>query len=66
MFTDPDRKSSTLGVTVNPIKIAGLEQFGNVETVRKKLIDTEKQKVGVAVQEFHSLPPAPSVHLHHI
>lgn len=45
LFTDPSKKSTTVGVTVNPIKIAGLEQFGDVETVRKKLVDTEKQKV---------------------
>lgn len=45
LFTDPLKKSTTVGVTVNPIKIAGLEQFGDVETVRKKLVDTEKQKV---------------------
>ncbi|KAL3161295.1 hypothetical protein ABBQ38_009651 [Trebouxia sp. C0009 RCD-2024] len=44
LFTDPLRKSTTVGVTVNPIKIVGLQQFGDVETVRKKLIDTEKQK----------------------
>ena len=45
LFTDPLKRSTTVGVTVNPIKIAGLEQFGDVETVRKKLVDTEKQKV---------------------
>ena len=47
LFTDPQRKSTTVGVTVNPIKIAGLEQFGDVTTVREKLINTEKQKVRV-------------------
>lgn len=45
LFTDPLRKSTTIGVTVNPIKIAGLEQFGDVKTVREKLVNTEKQKV---------------------
>ena len=45
LFADPAKKSTTVGVTVSPIKIAGLEQFGDVETVRKKLINTEKQKV---------------------
>lgn len=49
MFADPLKKSSTVGVTVNPIKIAGLEQFGDVETVRKRLINTEKQKVSSAL-----------------
>lgn len=47
LFTDPVKKSTTVGVTVSPIKIAGLEQFGDVETVRKKLVNTEKQKVGL-------------------
>ena len=45
LFTDPAKKSTTVGVTVTPIKIAGLEQFGSVSTVREKLINTEKQKV---------------------
>ena len=45
LFTDPLKKSTTIGVTVNPIKIAGLEQFGDVKTVREKLVNTEKQKV---------------------
>lgn len=45
LFADPANKSTTIGVTVNPIKIASLEQFGDVETVRKRLIATEKQKV---------------------
>ncbi|KAL0043736.1 hypothetical protein WJX82_003799 [Trebouxia sp. C0006] len=44
LFADPAKKSTTIGVTVSPIKIAGLEQFGDVETVRKKLMNTEKQK----------------------
>lgn len=50
LFADPLQKSTTVGVTVNPIKIAGLEQFGNVQTVRKKLVDTEKQKVGISLE----------------
>jgi len=45
LFADPAKKSTTIGVTVSPIKIAGLEEFGDVETVRKKLMNTEKQKV---------------------
>ena len=45
LFTDPAKKSTTVGVTVSPIRIAGLEQFGDVETVRTKLVNTEKAKV---------------------
>ena len=45
LFADPANKSTTIGVTVSPIRIASLEKFGDVETVRKRLIDTEKQKV---------------------
>lgn len=44
LFTDPAKKSTTVGVTVSPIRIAGLEQFGDVETVRTKLVNTEKAK----------------------
>lgn len=45
LFTDPGNKSTTIGVTVNPIKIGSLEKFGDVEMVRKRLVATEKQKV---------------------
>lgn len=45
LFTDPANKSTTVGVTVSPIKIESLEKFGDVETVRKRLVATEKQKV---------------------
>ena len=34
------------------IKIAGLEQFGDVEMVRKKLMNTEKQKVNISATSF--------------
>lgn len=45
LFVNPARKSTTLGVTVSPIRINSLDKFGSLETVRDKLLATEKAKV---------------------
>ena len=45
LFVDPDRKSTTVGVTVSPVRIASLQQFGDVAAVGKRLLDTERAKV---------------------
>ena len=45
LFLDPERKSTTVGVTVSPVRIASLEQFGDVTTVGKRLLDAERAKV---------------------
>lgn len=45
LFVDPRRKSSTLGVTVSPIRIDSLDKFGSLEMVRERLLSTERAKV---------------------
>ena len=45
LFLDPERKSTTVGVTVSPVRIASLEQFGDVPAVGKRLLDAERAKV---------------------
>ena len=45
LFEDPVRKSSTLGVTVNPIRMDSLEAFGDLDAVASRLLQAEKAKV---------------------
>lgn len=45
LFEDPARKSSTLGVTVNPIRVDSLEAFGDLDAVASRLLQAEKAKV---------------------
>jgi len=40
LFRDPARKSTTVGVTVYPVTIASLEQFGDLQTVGERLLAT--------------------------
>lgn len=47
LLQDPDRKSSTVGVTVTPVRIATLEEIGDASAVADKLIAAEKAKVSV-------------------
>ena len=45
LFLDPARKSTTVGVTVSPVRITSLESFGDVAAVGKRLLDAERAKV---------------------
>lgn len=45
LFQDPSQKSTNIGITVSPIRISSLDQFGDVSTVGQKLLATEKSKV---------------------
>ena len=45
LFQDPNQKGTTLGVTVTPVRIASLEQFGSVDSVGEKLLSAERAKV---------------------
>lgn len=47
LFQDPDRRSTSVGVTVNPVRVKSIDQFGSLEAVGQKLLDTERAKVGV-------------------
>jgi len=46
LFRDPGYKGNTLGVTVNPVKLQKLSDFGSVEDVGERLLGVEKQKDG--------------------
>ena len=64
LFKDPSYKFNNLGVTVTPVRVSKLEEFGSVEDAANKLIAFEKGKVsfsalslsfseGGGVSEFH-------------
>lgn len=42
---DPERRSSTIGVVVNPVRIDSLTDFASLDEVALKLIATERNKV---------------------
>ena len=42
---DPDQRSSTIGVVVNPVRIDSLAEFASLDEVALKLIATERKKV---------------------
>lgn len=44
LFRDSNQKSTTVGVTVSPVRIASLEDFGSLETVGERLLGAEKAK----------------------
>ncbi len=50
LFVDPQRKSSTLGVTVSPIRVDSLDAFGDLDSVAARLLQAEKAKVGCLSQ----------------
>jgi len=43
-FTDPDSKFNNLGVTITPVKIATLQEFGTAKAVADSIIAFEKKK----------------------
>jgi hypothetical protein len=45
LFEDPARRSTSVGVTVSPVRVASIEQFGDLEAVGKRLLDAERKKV---------------------
>ncbi len=45
LFQDPAQKSTNIGITVSPIRINSLDQFGDVTSVGEKLLATERSKV---------------------
>ncbi|KAF6253045.1 PsbP-domain-containing protein [Scenedesmus sp. NREL 46B-D3] len=44
LFEDPARRSTSVGVTVSPVRVASIEQFGGLEAVGKRLLDAERKK----------------------
>ena len=45
LFEDPGRRSSSVGVTVNPVRIQRIQDFGGLEEVGQRLLDAERKKV---------------------
>ena len=46
LFVEPQSKAADVGVTVSPIRIRSLEQFGNLAAVGDRLLAAERSKVG--------------------
>lgn len=45
LFEDPARRSSSVGVTVSPVRVASIAQFGDLAAVGQRLLDVERKKV---------------------
>ena len=45
LFEDPSQKGTNLGVTVTPVRISSLEQFGSIDAIGEKLLNVERSKV---------------------
>lgn len=44
LFEDPERRSTQVGVTVNPVRISSLDKFGSLQDVGDKLLGAERAK----------------------
>jgi hypothetical protein len=44
LWEDPARRSSSLGVTVSPVRVASLAAFGPLDAVGTRLLDAERRK----------------------
>lgn len=40
-----DCRSTAVGVTVNPVRVKSIEEFGTLDVVGEKLLDAERKKV---------------------
>lgn len=49
MFQEENGGSNNIGVVVNPVRLASLEEFGSPQFVADKLIQAEKRKVTVCL-----------------
>lgn len=45
LFEDPERRSTSVGVTVSPVRVASIEQFGDLQAVGQRLLQAEQEKV---------------------
>ena len=54
LFVEPASKAGDIGVTVSPVRIKSLEQFGDLTAVGDRLLAAERSKV------IMSLLPCPS------
>lgn len=44
LFEDPDRRSTSVGVTVSPVRVASIGQFGDLAAVGQRLLEAERKK----------------------
>eukprot|EP00775_Hariotina_reticulata_P002499 gene2499-2803_t len=44
LFEDPQRRSTSIGVTVSPVRVSSIEQFGDLAAVGQRLLDVERKK----------------------
>lgn len=44
LFEDPAKRSTSIGVTANPVRVKTLEAFGSLEEIGSKLIESERKK----------------------
>lgn len=49
LFEDPDRRSTSVGVTVSPVRVPSIDRFGDLAAVGQRLLETERKKVWVCV-----------------
>lgn len=45
LFEDPGQRSTSVGVTVNPVKVSRIQEFGGLEDVGNRLLAAERNKV---------------------
>ncbi|XP_050208523.1 psbP domain-containing protein 2, chloroplastic [Mercurialis annua] len=55
LFEDVDKKSNTIGVVVNPVRLTTLAEFGTPQFVADKLIQAEKRKESTKEAEVIAL-----------
>ena len=58
LFQDPEEKGTNLGVTVTPLKISSLDQFGAIEKAGQRILGVERAKVPTACLASISCRPA--------
>ena len=58
LFQDPEEKGTNLGVTVTPLKISSLDQFGAIEKAGQRILGVERAKVPSACLASTSCRPA--------
>jgi len=52
LFEDPERRSTSVGVTVSPVRVANIGQFGDLTAVGQRLLEAEQKKVGSGHRGF--------------
>lgn len=57
LFRDPSKKSTNVGVTVYPVRIASLDQFGDLQAVGERLLGAgEGEAAGAHGQRLWPFP----------